>query len=574
MKHPTQQEAAPENAWSGRRGVTRRTLLKYAAATGMAATFAPVLAACGPTSAPVAESGAAPAEGSAPAEAAAGPATGGTVSVAYRLEPTTLDPAQIVHRASTISMINVFETLVDLDQEGTLLPMLAESWEVSSDGTVFTFTLREGISFHDGTPFNAEAVKFTFDRILDPETKAQTAQALIGPFVSAEVIDEYTIQLTFSETYAPIYHNLSNNSLGIVSPTAVQQYGPDFAQNPVGTGPFAFQEWIKGERITLTRYEGYVNPDPSAEHQGPAYLDTFVYLTVPEEDTRLAALQAGEVQYIFDVPVLDVPSLREDSTITLSERMFAGAPTMLLINRQLAPTDDLAVAQAVEFAVDKNVINQIATGGVSTVAWGPLKPVNWGYNPEVESIYSYDPEKAKQLLDEAGWVPGPDGIRVKDGVTAKLIALTLSDPIRISFLEAIQGMLRAVGLDMEIQAMSLAASEDLARQGQNSLTFMDWTGTDPDILRVHYHSSNIGGWNMGYLNNPEIDELLDTARSSPDQNERLEIYQRLQVLIMENAATLPLFNAVQVSALDPKLEGITYDATNWFPRWYDARYAA
>ncbi len=495
-----------------------------------------------------------------------------TVTVAYKLEPTTLDPAQIVHRASTISMINVFETLIDLDASGEILPGLAESWEAAPDGTEVTFHLHEGIQFHDGTPFNAEAVKFTFDRIMDPETKAQTAQALIGPFESAEVIDEYTVKLNFSEPYAPIWHNLSNNALAIVSPTAVAAYGPDFAQNPVGTGPFKFQEWVKGDHITLVANENYVNTDPDAEHQGAPYIQTFIQRTVPEEGTRLAALQAGEVDYIFDVPVLDVLDLREDPSVSLSERVFAGAPTMLLVNRQLSPTDDLAVAKAIQYAVDKDVVNRIATAGVSEVAWGPLKPVNWGYNPAVETMYTYDPEQARTLLDEAGWIDSDgDGFREKDGVTAQLAVLTFSDPVRISFLEAIQGMLREVGIDMTIEAMSLAASEDLARQGENSLTFMDWTGTDPDILRVHYHSDNIGGWNMGYFDNPEVDSLLDEARTTLDPAVRLPLYEQAQELIMEEAATLTLFNAVQVSALNPELEGITYDATNWFPIWYGAR---
>jgi peptide/nickel transport system substrate-binding protein len=252
--------------------------------------------------------------------------------------------------------------------------------------------------------------------------------------------------------------------------------------------------------------------------------------------------------------------------------MFTGAPTMFLINRQLAPTDDLAVAQALQFAVNKDVITRIATAGVSPVAWGPLKPTNWSYDPRVEELYRYDPAMAAQLLDEAGWAVGADGLRSKDGQPGKLVINVKSDDITVSMLEAIQGMLQAVGLDLEIITMSLAASEDLARQGLNNLTFMDWRGTDPDILTVHYHSSNIGGWNMGYFDNAELDELLDTARATLDPDERFTMYQDAQMLIMEEAATLPLFNQVAVDAAQAGITGIRFDATKYYPEWYDAQW--
>src|SRR5262249_30341284 len=164
-------------------------------------------------------------------------------------------------------------------------------------------------------------------------------------------------------------------------------------------------------------------------------------------------------------PPLDVDSIRNDPRFQVIENVFTGAPSMLLINRQLPPTDDLAVAQAIQFAVNKEICSRIATKNLSPVAWGPLKPTNWGYNPEVETLYRFDPEKAKQLLDAAGWVPGPDGIRVKDGQRATLVNHTKNDPVTMSMLEAIQGMLKAVGLEFEIRSMSIAAAEEQSRQG-------------------------------------------------------------------------------------------------------------
>ncbi len=498
--------------------------------------------------------------------------TDGQLIISMFLEATTLDPAQQVWVPGIVVLKNIIETLVELDDNGQAQPRLAASWQVSEDGKVWTWTLREGITFHDGTPFDANAVKFSLDRILDPATNSQTGIAMIGPYVSSEVIDPKTVRVTYSETYAPLLHNLASVVLGIVSPTAVQEMGENFAQHPVGTGPYVFKEWVRGDQVTMTRYEQYVNTSTLTQHEGAPYLDTLVVKFIPEHQTRLAALKNGEIDFMFQVPSLDVEDIKNDSKYQVFENMFTGAPTMFLVNRQLAPTDDLAVAKALEFAVNKEVIARIATAGTSPVAWGPLKPSTWGYDPQVETLYKYDPEMAKQLLDEAGWVPGDGGIRSKNGTPAKLVINVKTDDITVSMLEAIQGMIREVGLDLEIITMSLAASEDLARQGKNNLTFMDWRGTDPDLLTVHYHSSNIGGWNMGYFNNPELDQLLDAARTTLDPDQRLPLYRQAQMLIMEQAATVPLFNQVEIDAAKAGVTGVRFDATKYYPEWYDVQW--
>jgi peptide/nickel transport system substrate-binding protein len=538
-----------------------------AAAPTIAPAAKPTTAAAAPTAAPAAK------PTTAPAPAAAG-TPGGKLSVAMFLEPASLDPAQQVWVPGIVILKNIIETLVDLDDKGQAKGRLATSWEVSPDGTVWTWHLREGISFQDGTPFNAEAVKFNFDRIIDPATKSQTGVALIGPYKSSEVLDPKTVRMTFSQPYAPLLANLSGVVLGIVSPTAVKKLGQDFGNAPVGTGPYTLTEWVRGDHATVTRWDKYVNTSELTQHKGAPYLDSIVIRFMPEDQTRLAALKNGEIDYMFNVPALDVGGLKSDSKYQTFENMFTGDPTMFLINRQLTPTDDLAVAQALQFAVNKEVISKIATSNTSPIASGPLKPTNWGYNTEVEKLYKFDPEQAKQALDKAGWTPGSGGLRTKDGKEGKLVINVKDDKLTVSMLEAIQGMLRGVGLDLEIRTMSLAASEDLARQGKNNLTFMDWRGTDPDILTVHFHSSNIGGWNMGYFKNDEVDKLLDTARTTVDPQKRLPMYQQAQLLIMQQAATLPLFNQVAVDASKANLQGVRFDATRYYPEWYDASWKA
>jgi peptide/nickel transport system substrate-binding protein len=527
-------------------GMTRRQLLGRTAAASAGVVFGPLCSSFAQSS-----------------------GTGGKVTAAMYVDITTLDPAASVYIPGFLILKSVVETLVELDDKGEARPRLASEWKFSPDGRTLTFKLHEGIKFHDGTPFNADAVKFTLDRIQDPATKALTALSLLGPYKSSEVIDAKTIQIRFAEPYAPVFANFSHPVLGIVSPTAVKQAGADFGRKPVGTGPYAFKDWIRGDRVTLSRYDGYVNTSSLVGHKGLPYLDTVVVRFILDHQTRLAALLNGEIDFMFNVPAIDSVNLKRDSRVQVIETMFTGCPTVQHINRQLHPTNDLAVARAIQYAVNKEVIARIGTQGTSPPAWGPLKSSTWGYSPKVKSLYRYDPAKAKALLDEAGWVPGPNGIRAKAGKEARLVTHVKDDKIAVSELEAIQGMLRAVGLDLEIKVMSLAASEDMARQGKNNLSRTNWWGTDPDILTFFHHSKNIGGWNQAYFKNEECDRLLDLGRATLDPKKRLEIYEKVQLLVMEEAAVLPMYDWVTINAAKTTLQGVRFDATKYYPEWYD-----
>lgn len=531
----------------GGRGTSRRRFLKGAALLGAATVLSPRSSAYSQTTGKA----------------------GGKVTAAMYVDITTLDPAATVYIPGILTLKSIVEPLVELDDHGQPRPRLATNWSVSPDGTVWTFRLRDSIRFHDGTPFNAEAVKFTFDRILDPATKSQTGASLIGSYKSSEVIDSRTIKMTFAAPYAPIFANFSNPVLGIVSPAAVKKYGADFGEHPVGTGPYEFKEWVHGDHVTLTRYDGYVNTSTLTQHNGLPYLDTVVIRFILDHQTRLAALLNGEIDFMFNVPALDAVNLQNNPKVHVIQTMFTGCPTTQLVNRQLPPTDDVAVAKALQYAINREIVSKIGTQSTSPIAWGPLKSSNWGYNPQVKTLYKYDPRKAQELLSEAGWVPGPNGVRVKNGKEAKLVTNTKDDKLVISELEAIQGMLRAVGLDLEIHVMALAASEDLARQGKNSLSRINWWGTDPDILTTFYHSKNIGGWNFGYFKNAEIDRLLDSGRATLDPKKRLQIYNQAQMLIMEQGAALPLYDWVAINAARTGLQGIRFDATKYYPEWHD-----
>ena len=509
-----------------------------------------------------------------PSAARAADTRGGRLVACMFLEPNSLDPAAATYIPGIVVLKNVIETLIELDQQGRPHPRLATGWQVSRDGREWTFRLRDGVVFHDGTPFNADAVKFSFDRILDPATKSQTGLSEIGTYQSSQVVDSKTIKMTFKAPYAPFFNNLHDVVLGAVSPAAVKKYGPDFGSNPVGTGPYRFQEWVRGDHITLVRNDRYVNTSDIVSHKTLPYLDTLTFRVIMEDQTRLNALRSGEADFIYRVPAINVDSVQADPRFQVFKNMYAGEPVMFLINRSKFPTDDVAVARAMQFAVNKQVVTRIATAGISPVAWGPLKPVVWGYNAEVEKLYRYDPPKARQVLEEAGWKPGPGGIRAKNGQACKMVCAVKSDPVTVSMLTAIQGMFKSVGIDLEIQTMALPASEELARQGKSNMTFMEWRGIDPDILTVQFHSKNIGGWNMGHFRNATVDKLLDEGRALVDPKQRLPLYQKAQMVIMDQAATLPLYNLIAIDGAKNTLTGMRYDVYHYYPEWYDVRYKA
>ena len=543
---------ASSKAGTGRR-LTRREAIRGATAFGLAAAGAGALTA-------------------APLPVRAADYRGGKLTACMFLEPNSLDPAAATYIPGIVVLKNVIEALIELDTQGRAHPRLATNWQVSKDGREWTFKLRTGIAFHDGTPFDAEAVKFSFDRILDPATKSQTGLSEIGTYQSSQVLDSRTIKMTFKEPYAPFFNNLHDVVLGVVSPTAVKKYGADFGSNPVGTGPYRFQEWVRGDHVTLVRNDKYVNTSELVSHKTPPYLDTLTFRIIMEDATRLNALRSGEADFIYRVPGINVESVQSDSRFQVYKNMYAGEPVMFLINRSKFPTDDVAVARAMQFAVNKEVVTRIATGGISPVAYGPLKPVVWGYNAEVEKMYRYDPPKARQVLEEAGWKAGAGGVRAKNGQACKMVCAVKSDPVTVSMLTAIQGMLKAVGIDLEIQTMALPASEELARQGKSNMTFMEWRGIDPDILTVQFHSKNIGGWNMGHFRNAAVDRMLDDGRALVDPKQRLPLYQKVQATIMDQAATLPLYNLIAVDGARASVTGVRYDVYHYYPEWYDVRF--
>ena len=265
-------------------------------------------------------------------------------------------------------------------------------------------------------------MKLSFDRVADPELRALLV-GLLGPYEGTEVVDEFTARVTFSAPYPLFLDNLSKTGIRLVSPTAVEKFGPDFGQNVVGTGPFKLRSFSE-ESIVLERFDEYNWGPAFLEHDGPAFLDTITYRIIPEDSTRVTALETGEVQFIDFTPPQQVDRLEADGRFTVDLLYVPGLPQILQLNVDKFPTSEKAVRQAIQHAVNHQAIVDVIWFGKAKPAYGVLSSATPGYWAGVEEVYPYDPDRARELLEADGWTVGADGVREKDGQRLELLYVT------------------------------------------------------------------------------------------------------------------------------------------------------
>ncbi|HLZ31665.1 MAG TPA: ABC transporter substrate-binding protein [Chloroflexota bacterium] len=539
------------------------------APTAAAAAKPTTAAAAAPTTAPTAAAAAKPT--TAPAAAPAG--SGGTLVYGLSFDfDDTLDP-QVTNFDSTIRVtLNVCEPLVWEPEPGKFVPGLADSWEVSPDAKEYTFKLKQGVKFHDGTPFNAQAVKFTMDRVIDPTTKAGQSHDQLGPYDHTEVIDDNTAKLVMKQPYAPLLTNL-NGYLGIVSPTAVQKMGlAGFAQHPVGTGPFIFKEWVAKDHVTLVKNPDYNWSSSYFKHTGPAYLDQVTFKIIPDQSVRTGTLKSGETQMIDDLDPLEYDALSKDSKFAVIAKGQPGSGRILMLNTtSTGAISDPAVRQAMEYAVDREGLNKSVFQDLDKVAWSPLMRPTFAYDPSTESLYSFDPEKAKQLLDAAGWKPGGDGIRSKGAQRLEISFPIISRPLDKAEAESIQGSLRDVGIDLQVEPLERAAASDRYKQNAYDASFMWFSYGDPDVLRTLFHSANILAFNRSRYQVPEVDQMLEQAAGLTDQTKRADIYKQIQQRVLKDAVIVPLVDTLTYDAKRAEVTGETLDALASYMWLYDVQ---
>lgn len=479
------------------------------------------------------------------------PVSGGTLRAAWQAEWESLDPHVASSEATFQILNNVLETLTFYDNDMNLIPWLAESWEQSEDGLTWTFNLREGVTFSNGEEMTAEDVKFSFDRLLDPEIGSGNAFRVGGEGTEIEVIDDYTVAITTTTVNATLPISLgSNKSTGILSSDSVEEDGT--ISVPVGTGPFVIAEVEGTSRLLLERNDSYWQ-------EGLPYLDAVEITPITDDATRELALQGGEQDWIFTIAPQNLQALQDDPDVVVET-----APRLsydyfgLNLNRE--PFDDVRVRQAIAYAIDRQVICDFAFFGLCEPIHGPTASGSPWYFPYAP--YDRDLDRARDLLEEAGY---------GDGFTMQMMpAIGFDETIRGS--QIVQQQLAEIGITVEIDSVEF--SEWLERQsaGEFDAFMLSWLGLN-DATDYFYLQHRTGQtFNFTGYSNPEFDELVDEGLTLDSFDERYEVYQQANQILVDDAPYIYMYAKQEVKAWAPYVMGYEVrpdSANNFWTVWLD-----
>ncbi|MBA4494667.1 glutathione ABC transporter substrate-binding protein [Paenactinomyces guangxiensis] len=455
-----------------------------------------------------------------------------------------LSPIMTNDTPSANAINQIYETLVVRDPKTMeIKPKLAESYE-NPDPNTWVFKLRKGVTFHDGTPFNAEAVKYTFDKLRDPKTAAPRG-SLLKPIDQIEVKDEHTVVIKTKEPYGAMLAALAHTNASIVSPTADKK--GDLMKKPVGTGPYKLKEWVQGDHLILEANDKYWD--------GTAKVKEVEFRVVPELSTAISMLETNQVQMVDNLQPEQLERLKRNKNISIVTN--EGTPVYYLgFNMKKAPTNNPTLRQGVAHAINQDEIVDMMKG-LAQPSKGLIGPKVFGYKPEIEKeAYPYDLQKAKELIKQAG-------------LEGKTLTITSSNTGNYPKLaELVQGQLKKAGLDVKIQTLEWGTYLDTTRQGQFELVIGAWTNSTGDGSELFYpnlHSDNIGTSNRTQTAIPEADQLIQLSRTTTDKQKRLEALHQANQLLVKQAPWVTLHHGVVVTATANNVKGLEVDPTG---QWY------
>jgi peptide/nickel transport system substrate-binding protein len=501
------------------------------------------------------------------------PHAGGELVFGFDGTATTqfaFDPHKCAFAPHARIIRSLFDSLVVLLPEHRFGPWLAKSWDISTDGLDYTFHLRDDVKFHDGTRFDAAAVKFNLDRIKDPKG-AYYALTDIGPYDSSRVIDDFTVQVHLTQPYAALLANLSKPTLGIVSPTAAQKSGDGFALSPVGTGPFKFKSLTPGTELALERNPDYRWEPAEAGHVGPAWLERLTFKNVPEEGTRVAVLENGQAGAVDLIPPQNIVQFQTSDKFHLIQRELLNHNYALYLNTTKAPWDDLRVRQAFRSSLDIDTAVKTVYLGTTQRAWASLSPSIFAYDKSLEGSWKPDHAAANRTLDELGWKLGPDGIRSKDG---KRLSITLLDTQgnrekRLDLITMFRRQAHDAGFEIKIETVPTGSYLQKASAGDYDLLAGSLFAPDPDVLRRIFGADKRTVLSYFKSNDPELNQLLQAGSETLDPAQRITLYARAQRLIVDKVYSIPTYVLNYSVAAANNVQGIAIDA-HGFPVFSDA----
>lgn len=481
---------------------------------------------------------------------------GQTLITSVAEDPNSLDP----HKTSMISasqiMVHLFDRLVYIDEDGAPQGWLAESWEIHDEGKTVIFQLREGLEFHDGAPITAEAVEFTFNRLIDPQTAAPAA-GWIGPLAGVEAISELEAVFYFTEPYAPLFTQLSTAYMGILPPHVVEEKGDDFGRSPVGSGPLMFDRWVSGSHVELVRNDNYRGFRQDVENQGPLHFERMRVEIIPEAGTRMAALEANDL-HVGGAPREEMPYIEMVDYIDVIIWEEATNFSFVEFNRDKPPFDDVRARQAVGYAINNEEVVLGAIAGYATPNWNPMPVGVSGHDPEIGIQYgfTFNPERAIELFAEAGYSDTTgDGFIDKDGARLELSMWTYDVDTAIDAAQIIAEQLRSIGLRVNLEVYETGIMISGLSEGRQNLNYMRWTWADPVILSMLFKTP---GWTEMY-SNPDIDPILEQADVTLDHEERMELIREAQILLLQDGAIIPLYTDWIMTAHRAEVEGLKMD---------------
>ncbi|SHJ98033.1 glutathione ABC transporter substrate-binding protein [Paramaledivibacter caminithermalis] len=466
------------------------------------------------------------------------------MTIAVNAEIISLDPHDISDTLSGSATSTMYESLYDYKLDMSLEPVLATGYDVSEDGLEYTFYIREGVTFHDGTPLNAEAVKYNFDRVSNKEKNLKRRRNLLH-VVSTEVIDEYTLLVKLDAPFAPMLNRIA--SIKIISPAALEKYGDKgIITNPVGTGPYVFEEWTPGDKMVVRTNENYWREGPK--------IDTLTFKPVTENGARIAMLQTGDADFIYPMPTEQVKAVEGDKNIEVIEGPSTIARfTFLNMSKEIF--SDVRVRQAINYAIDKKAYAKVVKSGYAVPLTSHV-PSTITYHV-AQPEYEYNLEKAKKLMAEAGY---PNGF--KTHIWAP------NDTENMKGMQFISQQLSKIGIEVEVVPMEEGTLSDSIYKAKTpeestvNMWYVSWSAFDFDGATAKlFHSANIPPTapNVSYYMNPKADELIEAGAIEVDPEKRAKIYAELQEIIWNDAPWIFLGSDVLLSAKRSTTEGIFVD---------------
>jgi len=507
------------------------------------------------------------------------PVEGGTIVYGTDREPTCLDPHNLGDMPQTYVARQFLDSLVSMQPNGDVVPWLADSWDISKDGLQYTFHLKHGVKFTDGTPFDAEAVKANFEQTLDPETGSSTNLVYLLPiYKGIDVLDKYTVRINLKRPYSPFLDVLSQAFFGMESPKAMARGIKANCVSPVGTGPFIVKKWTKGQQIDLVRNDAYNSPPADANNQGPAYLEAITWRFLPDPSVRFSALQSGEANIIFNIPPEDYGAAQSDPNIELQQFTHAGIGHYIVLDNSEPPFDDLKVRQAFTLAANTPAAVESAYQGAYPVATSAISSGTPFYTDKFANLYPYDLAKAEKLLDQAGWKEGANGVREKDGkqLTVKFIYGSgpgETPPAELTLYQNVQAAVKEAGFDLKLVPTPQAQfyeSANVPADFDAEPTY--WNCPTPMCMYIVASEETYDQpfANMSKIKNPELGKTLLAAAATTDRAEQQKLYEKAQQIIAENAYWVPMYPEQTLLGINKTLKGVWIEPSEGEPVLSDA----